>query len=660
VPSIPYSDVTPKTQQSGESAKPLVGLAPDLALLLGKSRLETKSALPSVSTLSQKPIGPHSKIETSFGSGIRALPGLPAMSTDILGILGGKKPITPASNTSKLGIAIGGIGTILQRQQHQKVTDSRCLKSSTLDLSPTMKPNKNSSKRIAAVHSAPKTSEMVRNSRNGLAASPSDFTLTLIKGSKSMPSPLHILDRISSSYPLFLYSCCVTPFSFNTPSPDDIVLLAQAKSKAFQNEGEKHPRAASKAKNPTPTKKPGIKSTSKQDEGDSVPNLAKNVASLTLSEESTPDPVVVSKKKINIAAEYQKRPQQLNLVIVGHVDAGKSTLTGHMMYQVGAVSDKVMRGYHRDSAKQGKGSFSFAWVLDQNESERSHGVTIDVGMTHLKCPSGRIYTLLDAPGHRDYVPNMISGASQADVAVLVVDAAPGEFEAGLDGGGQTREHLMLIKSLGISRVVVALNKMDCAGVNWNQNRYQEVVDHLSKFLLSLGYHLVRDIHFVPTSGLSGENLTERLPKDHEAATWVGELPCLLEVLDQIPLPTRPVEKPFRLLVTDHCKGGAASGSLTVWGRVEAGGVQIGDTVLLMPLGEEASIRSIQVQNESVKWCAAGDHVELSLGGPDAQQISAGIVLCPKSHPIPVTNRIEAKILVFEPKVPITLGYPVCF
>ncbi|ORZ29779.1 P-loop containing nucleoside triphosphate hydrolase protein [Catenaria anguillulae PL171] len=372
---------------------------------------------------------------------------------------------------------------------------------------------------------------------------------------------------------------------------------------------------------------------------------------------NAPATATSSKKKIDIVAEAAKRPSRLNLVIVGHVDAGKSTLTGHLLVQLGEVDTRTMHGYTRDSAKQGKSSFAFAWVMDQGAEERARGVTIDVGVHHLATPSGnRVYTLLDAPGHRDFIPNMISGAAQADVAVLVVDAVHGEFEAGLDGGGQAREHLLLVKSLGIPRVVVAVNKMDSAGVQWSEDRYNTIKGALESLLASIGYNVAKHVAFVPTSGLSGVNLTKRV--DPAVCPWYKDQPSLMEILDTLPVPPRPIAKPLRMLVSDYAKGGASSGSVSVWGRIETGGVQVGDVVLLMPLGEEATVRALEVNDEMVKWAAAGDHVMASLAGPDPQQMSTGLVVSDKLQPVLVTNRVEAKILVFEPKVPITLGYPV--
>ncbi|KAJ3349841.1 HBS1-like protein [Allomyces javanicus] len=511
-------------------------------------------------------------------------------------------------------------------------------------------------------------------------ATPSPFARGLVSAVGMGDCLAPILDWVAQ-YPACLYpaSSKYAPFAFNVPSPDDIVLAAQAQSKNL-NKGNAS-GTSSPAKSAATTPKKGSGNNGKKGVAASLSGPTTIQAPLNVMQEltagvkdmrvaaaansaaasgaTTPEPAApaVSKKRIDIAAEYAQRAAHLNLVMVGHVDAGKSTLTGHLLYQAGVVEERQMRAYHRDAAKAGKGSFSYAWVMDQNEQERARGVTIDVGVTHLTTPSGRKVTFLDAPGHRDFVPNMIGGAAQADVAVLVVDATPGQVEMGLSEG-QTREHLLLVKSLGIPRIVVAVNKMDHPMVNWSRAHFERVRMLLASFMAGIGYNVETHVVFVPTSALAGENLTQRLPHGHVARAWYADQPCLLDVLDMLPVPTRPILKPLRMLVTDSTKGGMSSGSVTVWGRIEQGSMQIGDSVMLMPLGQDATVRHIEVKDEAVKWAAAGDHVMVSLAGPDPQQLSAGLVLCARDAPVPVTNRVEAKILVFEPKVPITMGYPV--
>lgn len=216
----------------------------------------------------------------------------------------------------------------------------------------------------------------------------------------------------------------------------------------------------------------------------------------------------------------------LNLVVVGHVDAGKSTLMGHLLYVLGQVSEKTMKKYQRDSDRLGKGSFAYAWVLDETEEERNRGITIDVALTQFETPHRKI-TLLDAPGHRDFVPNMISGASQADVAILVVDATKGEFETGFEYGGQTKEHSLLARGLGVSQMIVAVNKMDT--VEFSQERYNFIQAQLDEFLRSIGLQSSQ-IFYVPCSGLLGENLVQSTSE--QLKHWYHG-PTLLEQIGKI-------------------------------------------------------------------------------------------------------------------------------
>lgn len=217
----------------------------------------------------------------------------------------------------------------------------------------------------------------------------------------------------------------------------------------------------------------------------------------------------------------------INLVVVGHVDAGKSTLMGHLLYRLGQVSKKNMHRYETDSKKIGKASFLYAWVLDETDEERNRGITMDIAQSSFETATKSV-NLLDAPGHRDFIPNMITGAAQADAALLVVDATNGEFEAGFEAGGQTREHTLLIRSLGVSQLAVVVNKLD--NVNWSKQRFDEIVGKLTPFLKQAGYK-DQDVTFVPCSGLTGENLNER-SKNPSLTAWYSGL-SLVEVIGEI-------------------------------------------------------------------------------------------------------------------------------
>ncbi|XP_058939783.1 HBS1-like protein isoform X2 [Kogia breviceps] len=371
---------------------------------------------------------------------------------------------------------------------------------------------------------------------------------------------------------------------------------------------------------------------------------------------STPIPVKKSSKlrqQIDIKAELEKRQggkQLLNLVVIGHVDAGKSTLMGHLLYLLGNVNKRTMHKYEQESKKAGKASFAYAWVLDETGEERERGVTMDVGMTKFETKT-KVIILMDAPGHKDFIPNMITGAAQADVAVLVVDASRGEFEAGFETGGQTREHGLLVRSLGVTQLAVAVNKMD--QVNWQQERFQEITGKLGHFLKQAGFK-ESDVAFIPTSGLSGENLIIR-SQSNELTKWYKGL-CLLEQIDSFKPPRRSVDKPFRLCVSDVFKDQGSGFCVT--GKIEAGYIQTGDRLLAMPPNETCTAKGITLHDEPVDWAAAGDHVSLTLVGMDVIKINVGCIFCGPKEPIKICTRFRARILIFNIEIPITKGFPV--
>lgn len=360
-----------------------------------------------------------------------------------------------------------------------------------------------------------------------------------------------------------------------------------------------------------------------------------------------------ARQSINIKAELEKRQggkPLLNLVVIGHVDAGKSTLMGHLLYRLGNVNKRTMHKYEQESKKAGKASFAYAWVLDETGEERDRGVTMDVGMTKFETNS-KVVTLMDAPGHKDFIPNMITGAAQADVAVLVVDASRGEFEAGFEAGGQTREHALLVRSLGVTQLAVAVNKMD--QVNWQQERFQDIVSKLGHFLKQAGFK-DSDVFYIPTSGLSGENLTTRSSVP-ELTSWFSG-PSLHEQIDAFKAPQRSIDKPFRLCVSDVFKDQGSGFCVT--GKIEAGYIQTGDRILAMPPNETCTVKGITMHDEALDWAAAGDHVSLTVTGMDIIKINVGCVFCDPKEPIRACTRFRARVLLFNIEVPITQGFPV--
>lgn len=366
------------------------------------------------------------------------------------------------------------------------------------------------------------------------------------------------------------------------------------------------------------------------------------------------DPPLKILKPEVVEAEYQQLRKDakptINLVVIGHVDAGKSTLMGRLLCDLGYVSQKTMHRNETDSKKAGKSSFAYAWVLDETDEERSRGITMDVASSRFETTNRRV-TILDAPGHKDFIPNMITGAAQADVAVLVVDSTVGEFESGFEAGGQTREHTMLVRSLGVSQLAVVVNKLD--NVKWDRQRYSEIKEKLSLFLKQTGFKET-DVTFVPCSGLIGENLGKR--SSLELLSWYSG-PCLVEVIDKFRPPERPVAKPCRITIADIFKGQVSG--VCISARVEAGFVTTGQKMIILPSAEPCSVKSISLEDEPTEKAFAGDNIIMILLGCDSNNMNIGSVICEASSPVPVSSKFEAKIVVFNSvQIPITKGFPV--
>ncbi|XP_017784891.1 PREDICTED: HBS1-like protein isoform X2 [Nicrophorus vespilloides] len=358
--------------------------------------------------------------------------------------------------------------------------------------------------------------------------------------------------------------------------------------------------------------------------------------------------------KIDVLAQYKKdrsdSKQHLYMIVIGHVDAGKSTLMGHLLCSLGQVHQKVMHKYEQESRKLGKQSFMYAWVLDETGEERNRGITMDVGRSQFETQN-KLVTLLDAPGHKDFIPNMISGAGQADVALLVVDATRGEFETGFDFGGQTREHALLVRSLGVSQLAVAINKLDT--VSWSKERFDDIKDKLKVFLKQAGFREA-DVTFVPCSGLSGQNLVKK-STENELISWYNGS-TLLEVIDNFRPPERPISKPLRFSINDIFKG--VGSRLCVSGRVETGCLSAGDRVLLCPSREIATVKSITLEDVPYPVVYAGDQPTVTLSGVEMENVSVGYIMCDIQSPVQVASKFQCRIVVFNVKVPITKGYPI--
>jgi len=373
----------------------------------------------------------------------------------------------------------------------------------------------------------------------------------------------------------------------------------------------------------------------------------------TTGEEPPPQTSAKRQREVDsvLAAEGDQK-DRINMVVIGHVDAGKSTLMGHLLFLQGRVSKKLLHRYEKESKQLGKSSFHYAWVLDETEEERTRGVTVDVATNYFETQTKKI-TLLDAPGHRDFIPNMITGAAQADAAILVVPATTGEFEGGFSEDGQIREHCLLSRSLGVGQMIVAVNKLDT--VNWSRERYDFILAQLLPFLHGIGYK-DKEVWTIPVSGLTGENIMDR--KSEELKSWYDG-PVLLDLIDQFQPPPRETSKPMRLCIQDVFK------SLTlgqaVAGKVETGSILPKDRLLLLPLGETVSVKAMESRGENLAIATAGDNIEIGIKDfSDPAVLQVGQWLCDPQHPIPQVHHFRAQILTMNYKIPLIAGSQLVF
>lgn len=340
-----------------------------------------------------------------------------------------------------------------------------------------------------------------------------------------------------------------------------------------------------------------------------------------------------------------KKPH-MNLVVVGHVDNGKSTTVGHLMVDLKVIDQRTIDAYAKESEATGKGdTFKYAWVLDSIKEERDRGVTIDLAFQKFETQKF-FYTLIDAPGHRDFIKNMITGASEADAAVLVVSVKPGETEAATDPGGQAREHAFLSRTLGVSQIVVALNKMD--DVAYSEQRYKEVKDLVEKMLKLVGYNTSK-VQFIPVSAWKGDNLV----KLSENTPWYKG-PTLAESLDMFEAPEKPIGKPLRIPIQDvYTITGV--GTVPV-GRVETGVVRANDKVIVMPSGVTGEVKSIETHHTQMESAEAGDNIGFNLRGVDRKSIKRGDILGSTDKPPSVAREFEAQIIVIHHPTAMAPGY----
>jgi len=343
-----------------------------------------------------------------------------------------------------------------------------------------------------------------------------------------------------------------------------------------------------------------------------------------------------------------KEKLHLSIVVIGHVDSGKSTTTGHLIYKLGGIDKRVIEKFEKEAAEMNKKSFKYAWVLDKLKAERERGITIDIALWKFETPKYHC-TVIDAPGHRDFIKNMITGTSQADCSVLIIDSTQGGFEAGISKDGQTREHALLSFTLGVKQMIVAMNKMDATEPKYSKGRYEEIIKEISGYLKKVGYNPEK-IPFVPISGFEGDNMIE---KSKNMDWYKG--PTLLEALDKCTPPVRPSDKPLRLPLQDVYKIGGI-GTVPV-GRVETGIIKPGMVVVFAPNGITTEVKSVEMHHETLPEAIPGDNVGFNVKNVSVKEIKRGNVASDsKNDPAAGAASFVAQVIIMNHPGQISAGY----
>ncbi|WVN89150.1 translation elongation factor EF-1 alpha [Cryptococcus depauperatus CBS 7841] len=353
-----------------------------------------------------------------------------------------------------------------------------------------------------------------------------------------------------------------------------------------------------------------------------------------------------------------KEKTHINVVVIGHVDSGKSTTTGHLIYKCGGIDKRTIEKFEKEAAELGKSSFKYAWVLDKLKAERERGITIDIALWKFETTKYQV-TVIDAPGHRDFIKNMITGTSQADCAILIIATGTGEFEAGISKDGQTREHALLAFTLGVRQLIVACNKMDTC--KWSEERFNEIVKETTGFIKKVGYN-PKNVAFVPISGWHGDNMLEESTNMPWYKGWTKEVKgstvkgkTLLDAIDAIEPPTRPTDKPLRLPLQDVYKIGGI-GTVPV-GRVETGVIKAGMVVTFAPANVTTEVKSVEMHHEQIPEGLPGDNVGFNVKNVSIKDIRRGNV-CGDSKvdpPKPAAS-FNAQVIVLNHPGQIGAGY----
>jgi len=341
--------------------------------------------------------------------------------------------------------------------------------------------------------------------------------------------------------------------------------------------------------------------------------------------------------------------EHLNLVFIGHVDAGKSTLSGNILYLTDNVDRRTIEKYEQEAKERNRESWFLAFIMDTNEEERAKGKTVEVGRATFDTDVHR-YSILDAPGHKNYVPNMIMGACQADVGVLVISARKGEFESGFDKGGQTREHALLAKTLGVSYLVVVINKMDDPTVGWSRERYDECLTKLRPFLKSQGFKIKKEVKFMPISGLHGANIKDEVSPD--ACSWWAQCwkngvnntssPTLLSLLDSLVMTGRDSSAPLRIPVLDRYTD---RGTIAM-GKVESGTIRPGMKITIMPTRQQYKVDGLWKEETPLSYAHPGENILVKVSGANIEDVQKGFVIC-TDPPCRSVAKLICRIMVMD-------------
>ncbi|XP_063076654.1 eukaryotic peptide chain release factor GTP-binding subunit ERF3A [Engraulis encrasicolus] len=341
------------------------------------------------------------------------------------------------------------------------------------------------------------------------------------------------------------------------------------------------------------------------------------------------------------------KKEHVNVVFIGHVDAGKSTIGGQIMYLTGMVEKRTLEKYEKEAKEKNRETWYLSWALDTNQEERDKGKTVEVGRAYFETEQ-KHFTILDAPGHKSFVPNMIGGASQADLAVLVISGRKGEFETGFEKGGQTREHAMLAKTAGVKHLIVLINKMDDPTVNWSLDRYEECKEKLVPFLKKVGFNPKKDIHFMPCSGLTGANLKEPCT---DLCPWYTGLPFIPH-LDSLPNFNRSMDGPVRLPIVDKYKDMGT----VILGKLESGSISKAQQLVMMPNRHTVEVLMLLSDDIETDDAMPGENLKLRLKGIEEEEILPGFILCNAENLCHTGRTFDAQIVIIEHKSIICPGY----